>query len=326
MLADKSVRTCLHEAGDFIRVGEERKDPSLIEALRLSPAALFVPVWRELVLVRQEAAPCPVFLPRSQLAGIAEEESALLLGFWRGDPVFVLDLAASDDAAARLAPLGVFQELRRLFPLITGDELRLLGYAKSILHWQRTHRFCGVCGSPTLSAEAGHVRLCSNPACATPHYPRTDPAVIVLVTRGEEGLFVRQSIWPERMYALVSGFVEPGETLEETAAREALEETALIVEDIRYFGSKPWPFPGTLMLAFTAEAAGGELRLADGELEDGRFLSRSALKEAVLTGDIRLPSRHSMAYPLIESWYDAGDEGLLAGIDPSQGQSALTPG
>jgi NAD+ diphosphatase len=142
--------------------------------------------------------------------------------------------------------------------------------------------------------------------------------VILLLTRdsGREGLFVHQPTWPKRMYALVAGYVEPGESLEEAAARETLEETALVAGNFRYVGSRPWPFPGTVMLAFAGEILSGDLTLPGSELDDGFFLSREALRAAVLDQSIRLPSKHSMAFSLIEEWFDAGGLGPLRPLNP----------
>jgi NAD+ diphosphatase len=334
MTSPRNGRPCPHDTGDFLRLGEERRDRDLVDRLADAPDALFFPIRAETVLVRDEPVPCPALLDRSQAAPFLAEppapgstdapvppEAPLLLGFWQERPVFGLDLTdigPDDPGLAGLAGAGQFRELRSLFPLISQDELQFFGLAKSLLQWRRRARFCGVCGSATRPAEGGHVRLCSNPACGAPHYPRTDPAVILLLTRdsGREGLFVHQPTWPKRMYALVAGYVEPGESLEEAAARETLEETALVAGNFRYVGSRPWPFPGTVMLAFAGEILSGDLTLPGSELDDGFFLSREALRAAVLDQSIRLPSKHSMAFSLIEEWFDAGGLGPLRPLNP----------
>src|SRR5262249_49094954 len=147
-----------------------------------------------------------------------------------------------------------FTDLRRVGPLLERFEGSLLAYARGITYWHQRHRFCGVCGAPTRSRDAGHVRVCLNETCKTQHFPRTDPAVIMLVHDGDRCLLGRQSVWPTGMHSTLAGFVEPGESLEEAVAREVREETAIEVTDVAYHSSQPWPFPSSVMLGFHARA------------------------------------------------------------------------
>ncbi len=135
---------------------------------------------------------------------------------------------------------------------------RVAGRAVQIVEWDETHRFCGRCGGPTERVPGERARLCTT--CGHSAYPRIAPAVIVRVTRGDALLLARGRRWTEPIYSLVAGFVDPGESLEETVAREVREEVGIEVGDIRYFASQPWPFPHSLMLGFEAEHAGGEIR------------------------------------------------------------------
>ena len=171
-----------------------------------------------------------------------------------------------------------------------------------MLHWRRRHRYCGACGAPTASASAGHVMKCTNAACATDHFPRLDPAIIVLVTDGERALLGRQAAWPEGRYSTIAGFVEPGESLEDAVAREVLEETGVRVLESEYHSSQPWPFPSSLMIGFTARAAAEAVPRADEELEDVRWFTR----EQVAAGFPGLPPPQSVSFRLIEHWYDSG--------------------
>jgi NAD+ diphosphatase len=182
----------------------------------------------------------------------------------------------------------------------------MLAYAKAMTYWHRCHRFCGNCGSPTVSTQGGHLRVCTNPQCGQHHFPRTDPAIIVLVTSGERCLLGRQQIWPAGRYSIIAGFVEPGESLEAAVAREVREETGIAVEQVRYWASQPWPFPSSLMLGFRAEAASTSVQLRDGELEAARWLSREEIAIELRQGALRLPPEVSISYQLIESWFDAG--------------------
>ena len=164
-----------------------------------------------------------------------------------------------------------------------GPEAALLAYARGLMYWHRRHRFCGVCGAATDSRGGGHVRRCRNADEPHEHFPRTDPAVIMLVThddlegRGPAALLGRQSRWPDGMYSTLAGFVEPGESLEEAVAREVREETGVAVADVRYQASQPWPFPSSLMLGFRARAVTTGIDVDQRELQDARSgsLSRS---------------------------------------------------
>jgi NAD+ diphosphatase len=217
------------------------------------------------------------------------------------------------DPPGKLAALGRFEELRTAGALLGPWEGALLAYARAMVYWHRRHRFCGDCGSPTASAEGGHLRVCTNPACGQQHFPRTDPAVIVRVTSGERILLARQSRWPARMHSIIAGFVEPGESLEAAVAREVLEETGLVLDEVDYHSSQPWPFPSSLMLGFGAHAHGEEIRLHDGELEAARWFSRQDIVDGLSRGTLRLPTSISISHRLIREWFEAGDLGPLPG-------------
>jgi NAD+ diphosphatase len=159
-----------------------------------------------------------------------------------------------------------------------------------------------VCGAETRPESAGHVMHCTNPDCATDHFPRLDPAIIVLVTDGERALLGRQASWPPGRYSTIAGFVEPGESLEDAVAREVREETGVTVLEADYHSSQPWPFPASLMIGFTARASADSVPHADEELEDARWFSR----EDIASGTPALPPSQSVSYRLIEDWYDSG--------------------
>ncbi|MGB9330610.1 MAG: NAD(+) diphosphatase, partial [Steroidobacteraceae bacterium] len=157
---------------------------------------------------------------------------------------------------------------------------------------------CGVCGAATVPIRAGHVLLCSNPACAQEFFPRLDPAMIVLVSDGERALLGRQASWPARRYSTIAGFVEPGESLEDAVVREVLEETAVRVSNVRYHSSQPWPFPASLMVGFFASAAPASVVHVGGELEDARWFTRAQ----VTSGEALAPPTQSISWHLIETW------------------------
>lgn len=185
-----------------------------------------------------------------------------------------------------------FRDLRSLFSGIEEDFFRMAGRAKQIVGWHATHRFCGRCGGETAPMTEELAMKCTR--CGMIHYPRLSPAIIVLVRDGERLLLARSHGFPAGLYSVLAGFVEPGESIEEAVRREVREEVGVEVRNLRYFGSQPWPFPNSLMIGFTAEYAGGELRIDPQEIEDagwyeiGRFPS--------------LPPRFSIARTMIEDF------------------------
>lgn len=210
------------------------------------------------------AEPGPVRLP----AALSLEDLGLrplrsqYLGALGGRPVFSAEVAAD----ARPPAGWVFEGLRRLLPRVDADFFALASRAFQIKEWDRCHQFCGACGAPTVAKSGERCREC--PRCGGLSYPRLSPVVMVLVRRGRELLLARSPRFPPGMYSALAGFVEPGETLEQAAAREVREEVGLEIANLRYFASQSWPFPHSLMIAFVAEHAGGEIRLGDEEIED----------------------------------------------------------
>jgi NAD+ diphosphatase len=193
------------------------------------------------------------------------------------------------------------RELRPLAPMLAPDSASLLAYARALSLWKSRHRYCGVCGAPNLPARAGHVLHCSRAECGNESFPRLDPAIIVLVTdaTGERALLGRQASWAPGRYSTIAGFVEPGESLEDAVVREVAEETGILVGDVEYEASQPWPFPSSLMLGFRAVARTHDITLHDGELEDARWFTRADLA----SGTPGLPPAGAISTRLIDRWY-----------------------
>jgi NAD+ diphosphatase len=294
-------------AGVVDRAGWRRKDKDWLTERLGDPESRFVPVWRmqNLVVAVAGAAPQAAFLARHE---IACEGDCVLLGVVEDRAYFALDLSTVEAPleALRAALPVEFTDLRRVGPLLARHEGSLLAYARGITYWHGRHRFCGVCGSPTISEEAGHVRRCSNEACKAQHFPRTDPAVIMLVHDGDRCLLGRQRIWPAGMHSTLAGFVEPGESLEEAVAREVEEETAIRVDEVTYHSSQPWPFPASIMLGFHARARTTEIRVDHSELQDARWYDRAFLLSHEDNDEFRMPRRDSIARRLIEDWLKRG--------------------
>ena len=171
--------------------------------------------------------------------------------------------------------------------------------ARALLHWQARNRFCGGCGAATVLARGGFLARC--PGCGLEHYPRTDPAIIVAVSDGERLLLGRQAAWPEKRWSVLAGFLEPGESLEQTVAREVMEEAGVRIRDCRYLASQPWPFPAALMLGFQAEADPQPITIGD-ELEDARWFTAAQIRAQVAAGEMISSPRMSISRWLIDDW------------------------
>jgi len=242
---------------------------------------------------------------------------AVLLGVDDGTGLFAQDVSAWVPAV--MTPAGgffdpaaqphpeldggtAFQDLRAAMTRLSPREAELAATAKALCDWHARHRFCAACGAATDPIEAGWQRGC--PACGARHFPRTDPVVIMLVTRGNSLLLGRSPGWPEGMYSLLAGFVEPGETVEAAVRREVAEESGIRVGAVRYLASQPWPFPASLMLGCVAEAESEAITLDPVELEDALWVSREDLV-GVLAGAhprIRPPRNGAIAGFLIRNW------------------------
>jgi NAD+ diphosphatase len=311
----------------FERAGLRRREPEWIRARLFERESLFVPVWKSqsLVVEVEGGEPCAAVLRAEAVATLLdafggsdiEERLAqgqfVFLGLIEDRPHFAFDVSAHDMpldllrspafAGAGIAGAGVrFADLRQLGGRLPRHEGALLALARAMLFWHSRHRFCGLCGAPTRSEEAGHVRRCTAPGCAAMHFPRTDPAVIMLVTDGERALLGRNKNFLPGMYSTLAGFVEPGESLEDAVAREVREETAIEVGAVHYHSSQPWPFPANIMLGFYADAASTAITVDYGELEDARWFERGWLLSHADDDNFRLPRRDSIARRLIEDW------------------------
>jgi len=201
----------------------------------------------------------------------------------------------------------VFRNLRSLFYGVDEDFFRMAGRAKQIVAWHTTHQFCGRCGGKTEPAPGELAMRCTR--CGTMHFPRVSPAAIVLVRRGDEILLARSPGFPQGLYSVLAGFVEPGESIEEAVVREVLEEVGIEVTNVRYFGSQPWPFPNSLMIGFTADYTGGDLTPEPGEIEDAGWYTADNLPQ--------LPPNISIARAMIDDFVSQH------GVDPEDPE---TPG
>jgi NAD+ diphosphatase len=229
-------------------------------------------------------------LPEGELPEelLSAPSDPLYIGHWEGMPCRALLLPREHPLPAGFTA----ESLLATDPALSIELLTLGGVAGQILHWEQGSRFCSRCGGEMQRLESEWGKRCRG--CGYDHYPHIHPCVIVLVRRGNEVLLTRKSIWPPGRYSLVAGFLDFGECLEEAVVREVLEETGVLVNNVRYVGSQSWPFPSQLMAGFTAEYAGGEVVVEEKELEDARWFPVTALPV--------LPPKRSIARYLLDNF------------------------
>jgi NAD+ diphosphatase len=296
----------MHETNFYVtptldRVSLNRRDEAWLAHQMAAPASRLLLVWRGQNLILEAPSPAAALLSLTEGGALlAEAREIALLGLIGERALFAADLSHREEPPA--LPGARFADLRSVGPLLAREEGGLLAYARGLMHWHQRHRFCGVCGSPTESREAGHMRRCTNPACAAEHHPRIDPAVIMRVEHGNRILLGRQKQWPQGMHSVLAGFVEPGESLEDAVRREVSEEVALQLHEVHYHSSQPWPFPASIMLGFTAIAESDAFQVDEHELESARWFTREDLLASPENESFRLPRRDSIARRLVDDW------------------------
>jgi NAD+ diphosphatase len=294
------------------RASSERKDPQWLAArknhtsrwlLTQGDANLFCKQsGQAAILSHGEVA--HLDLARGIFLGLDETEE--------GTGYFALDVSrAGDEQLAPLLANSEFVDLRKVALVLDNPLASMLALARGLCFWQRSHRYCGRCGAENLAIEAGHALACANGDCAHLTFPRTDPAVSMLVQRRfddgiERCLLGRQAMWPEGVFSTLAGFVDPGESLEQAVAREVWEEAGISVTHVRYIASQPWPFPASIMLGFIADAATETIMIDKEEIDEARWFSRQELAEFGEWGDdsagLKLTRHDSISRYLIEYW------------------------
>ncbi len=247
------------------------------------------------------------FQSAEQIAQLRKDEKfahgeELFLGIDNGISYFAWCSDAMDFES--FETLENYQTLRTLGDFLTQLEMGLAIHSQAIANWHHTHQFCARCGAPTLSANGGSLRKCSTDG--SEHYPRTDGAVIVLVKDDKDRVLLgRQKVWPEKRFSCFAGFVEPGESFEQTVLREVFEESGIKADEITYLGSQPWPFPASIMISFSAIATNPAAAKADGEeIEEIIWLTREEMCAAIANQSLTLPPGMSVARKMIEFWYE----------------------
>jgi NAD+ diphosphatase len=275
------------------RAAHRRRDEAWLTRARSDPATRVLLLSDLLVPTLGPDDRPSLHAPTLAELGCPLPPESVFLGKRDGVAWFACEHGAELPRAERLV------ELRSVALLLPADDAATAAYARALAHWHRGHRFCGQCGGPTVANQGGHARHC--PTCGRETFPRTDPAVIVLVTHGDRCLLGRSPRFPPGIYSTLAGFVEPGESLEQTLQREVFEEVGVVLDEVAYRASQPWPFPQSLMLGFRATTSTITLRLDFEEIEDACWLTRSELCDPARR-PVRLPNRDSIARFLIEEW------------------------
>lgn len=311
----KQAETVTFGGSGLDRAAELRGDDRAIATYLRQGKVL--PMWRGKPLIRRGAG--LAWLDAGHAALAQAIEPFIFLGLDDGTARFAADVSGwlpetgaetleagffdgSEQAHPALPDDQVFAELRGVMTHLSPREAELAAMAKAVLHWHRSHAFCAACGAASEVRMAGWQRGCA--VCGAQHFPRTDPVVIMLVTRGNQVLLGRSAAWPEGMYSLLAGFVEPGETLEAAVRREVAEETGVRIGEVRYLASQPWPFPASLMIGCAAEAMSSEITLDPAELEDALWINREDMV-GVAAGEhavIKAARKGSIAHFLLANW------------------------
>ncbi|MCY4178933.1 MAG: NAD(+) diphosphatase [Litoreibacter sp.] len=295
-----------------------RGDSAKLEALLVASEAAVMPIWR--------GKPFLVGEERDQIGWLAHDHSIfgaapdgpVFLGLDDGQPRFVRDISgwapeeditsvgAFFDPSEQRHPHApddhAFAELRTVMTRLTPRQAELVATAKAVTAWHQSHGFCARCGAKSEVKMAGWQRDC--PSCGAHHFPRTDPVVIMLITHGNSVLMGRSPGWPEGMYSLLAGFVEPGETIEAAVRRETFEEAGVTVGAVRYLSSQPWPFPASLMFGCHGEALSQDIKIDPAEIEDALWVTREDMLECFAGNnpDMKPARKGAIAHFLLLNW------------------------
>ena len=287
------------------RNSEQRDNAQWAAAQRDDPKARFVLLdtaspggHRALI---QSSAAALRWLEQDERRALAADLALTYLGADDIGPLFVLcaDAALTEHVAATLD--GTFIDLRSAGVRLHPFHAAVFAYARAVAHWQARTRFCGACGAALHLGALGHRARCTNPACALEHFPRVDPAMIVIVSWQGQCLLGTQSTWSQGRYSTLAGFIEPGESLEDAVRREVFEEAGVRVGACQYHSSQPWPFPSSLMLGFTAQASDPAIHVGR-ELSDARWFSVDEIVSGLGERTLVLPPRLSVSHELIAHW------------------------
>ena len=287
-----------------------RKDDRWLSSDLKHASVQIIPVWQNQSLIYSKDVankqPRAAILSGDAATIVRKNTKTIVFLGIVNDAIFcAADLSHIKDPYTTIIPKGaVFEDLRRLATTLNPIEAGYLAYARALIYWHQGNKFCGTCGYQTQSNRGGHERVCLNPECGKSHFPRTDPAVIMLVTHPTEDkcLLGHNKKFHGLRFSTIAGFVEPGEMLEQAVAREVFEETNIRVKDVIYKASQPWPFPASIMLGFRAQAITTEIICHDEELAEAKWFSRSEVLKMSLENEMLPPTSLSISRWLIDCW------------------------
>lgn len=299
------MKNLTYSGGFLDRASDRRSDPAWLATLLDTRRARLIPIWRDYCLVSGDP-PAPVTsLDGGRDQPVREVSTLLFLGLDGDTGLFAADLSTLDEArAVEMAGAERVGDLRAFAGTICAADAAILAYARGLAYWNRHQQYCGTCGAAALSQHGGQMRACSNESCAQLHFPRIAPAVITLVeTAGPPArcLLARHSGAAPNSYALIAGFVEIGESLEDAVRREVAEETGVRVATAEYVASQAWPFPAGLMAGFRATAASESLAVDGLEIVEARWFTRAELAQRAACGR-PLGRVDSIDRHLLQSW------------------------
>jgi len=316
-MIDYAKKLCIHDIMLFRfyhehillnRAPHFRKDKMWLTSNLKNTNTRVIPVWQNKNLFQEnnKKTPSPIILSGTAALNVCNEAREIVfLGLLDNKIYFAADITNYEDPfSIDLPERSVFADLRSLATSIDYMEAGYLAYARAIVYWNQNNQFCGQCGSKTKSINGGHERKCISETCSKSIFPRTDPAVIMLVTHptDDKCLLGHNKKFQGLRFSTIAGFVEPGEMLEQAVAREVFEETNIKVRNIKYQASQPWPFPASIMLGFTAQATSTAIICHDGELEEARWFSRQEIIEMSNSDDMLPPPKLSISRWLIDTW------------------------
>lgn len=314
----KHAETVTFGGSGLDRAAEIRDDPTAIETAQADAATRAIVFWRGKPLITGTDPTTLVMLPMDHPISELAVEPPIFLGREDGAARFAIDISTwvpaegadtvgafhdpSEQRHPDLPTEGYFGELRRVMTWLSPRDAELAATGKALLAWHDIHGFCARCGAKSTITQAGWQRKC--PVCDASHFPRTDPVVIMLITFGNSVLMGRSPGWPEGMYSLLAGFVEPGETLEAAVRREVFEEAGVEVGAVRYLSSQPWPFPASLMMGCAGAALTTEITIDPKEIEDARWFTREQMMDvfAGLNPQVLPARKGAIAHFLLEHW------------------------
>ncbi|WP_299192686.1 NAD(+) diphosphatase [uncultured Litoreibacter sp.] len=314
----KLAETVTFGGSSLDRAAYLRGDDEAIANLLQAHNTGVMPIWRGKPLIAGETRDKPGWLAPAHPIFEYADEAPIFLGIDDGVARFVRDVSGWEPAeeAATLgafldpseqhhpaAPADhLFSELRGVMNMLNPRDAELIATAKAVSSWHETHGFCAKCGTKSEITMAGWQRDCA--ACGGHHFPRTDPVVIMLITRGNSVLMGRSPGWPEGMYSLLAGFVEPGETIEAAVRRETLEEAGITVGQVDYLASQPWPFPASLMMGCHGQATSEEIKIDPDEIEDALWVTREEMLETFAGNNPKMkPARQgAIAHFILLNW------------------------